>query len=158
MCSLFFKAKFLFEIGTLGFIWHLDFVICHREDRVNPPATARKNKWQTDETNRTHFNNLISRLTYGKELLNFGKTSHFYKTNHLQLRRVGPPALTARKNKWQTDETNHAYFGVKRAGGNRPTYEKDLSNSRKQVILTKRITPPSPRQSAGLPQIRHYLP
>jgi hypothetical protein len=29
-----------------------------------------------------HFNNLIGRLTYGKELLNFRKTGDFHKTNH----------------------------------------------------------------------------
>src|SRR4030065_2658368 len=28
------------------------------------------------------FNNLIGRLTYGKELLNFRKTGDFHKTNH----------------------------------------------------------------------------
>ena len=65
-----------------------------------------------------------NRLTYEKEHLNLGKTGDFYKTNPSQLPRVGPPALTARRNKWQTDETNHVYVGVKRAAGNRPAYEK----------------------------------
>jgi hypothetical protein len=49
------------------------------------------------------------RLTYEKELLNFRKDSHFYKTNHFWLPRVSPPAPMARKNKWQTDETNRVY-------------------------------------------------
>jgi hypothetical protein len=35
-----------------------------------------------DETNRMYFDNLTSRLTYGKEHLNLGKTGDFYKTNH----------------------------------------------------------------------------
>jgi len=52
----------------------------------------------------------MGRLTYGKELLNFRKNSHFHKTNHLRLRRVGPPAPTARENKRQIDETNRTYF------------------------------------------------
>jgi hypothetical protein len=60
-----------------------------------------------DETNRTHLSNLIGHPTYGKEHLNLGKTGDSYKTNPSQLRRVGPPPLTARKTERQTGETNH---------------------------------------------------
>jgi hypothetical protein len=63
-----------------------------------------------DETNRVYFNNLIGHPTYEEELLNFRKDSHFYKTNHLRLYRISPPAPTARKNKWQTDETNPVHL------------------------------------------------
>ena len=84
-----------------------------------------------DETNRMYLNNLIGRLTYGKELLNFRKNSNFYKTNHLQLHRANPPAPTARKNNWRTDETNHVCLGVKRAAGNRLTYEKRAAQLQK---------------------------
>jgi hypothetical protein len=52
-----------------------------------------------DETNRMYFNNLIGRPTYEREHLNLGKTGGSHKTNPSQLRRVGSPALTARKNK-----------------------------------------------------------
>jgi hypothetical protein len=96
----------LFKVIFLLQIWHLGFVICNCAERVAPVLTARKNKWQLDKTNRTYFDNRMGRLTYGKELLNFRKTSNFYKTNHLQLCRVSPPAPTARKDKRQTDETN----------------------------------------------------
>ena len=54
----FFKVLFLFDIGILGLIWHLNFGICNCADRASPPArTAHKYKGQTDETNRTYFNN-----------------------------------------------------------------------------------------------------
>jgi len=54
----FFKVLFLFDIGILGLIWHLNFGICNCADRVSPPASmACKYKGQTDETNRTYFNN-----------------------------------------------------------------------------------------------------
>ena len=59
-----------------------------------------------DETNRMYVNNLIGRPTYEKEHLNLGKTGDSHKTNPSQLRRVGPPPLTARENTWQTNETN----------------------------------------------------
>ena len=47
-----------FVIWTLAFgLWHLSF-ICHLPLCVSPPAPmARKNKWQTDETNPVYFNN-----------------------------------------------------------------------------------------------------
>jgi hypothetical protein len=76
--------------------------------------------------------------------LNLGKTGDLYKTNPSQLRRVSPPPLTIRKEKWQTDETNHVYVGVKRAAGNRLTYEKELPDPKKTITFSKRITPPSP--------------
>ena len=97
---------------------------------ITPPVrTIHENKWQTDETNRMYFNNLIGRLTYGKELLNFRKTGDFYKTNRSQLRRVGSPPLTTRKNKRQPDETNRGTLATESARGNRPAYEKESSNS-----------------------------
>jgi hypothetical protein len=77
-----------------------------------------------DETNRMYVNNLIGRPTYEKEHLNLGKTGDSHKTNPSQLRRVSLPASTTRRNKWQADGTNRVYVGVKRATGNRLTYEK----------------------------------
>jgi len=84
-----------------------------------------------DETNRMYFNNLIGRPTYEREHLNLGKTGDFCKTNPSQLRRVSPPAPATRKNKWRTDETNHVHIGVKRAAGNRLTYEKRAARLQK---------------------------
>jgi len=78
-----------------------------------------------------YFNNLIGRPTYEKEHLNLGKTGDSHKTNPSQLRRVSSPAPTARENTWQTNETNHAYVGVKRAAGNRLTYEKRAARLQK---------------------------
>jgi len=84
-----------------------------------------------DETNRMYFNNLIGRPTYEREHLNLGKTGDSHKTNPSQLRRVSRPAPTARENTWQTNETNHAYVGVKRAAGNRLAYEKRAARLQK---------------------------
>jgi len=84
-----------------------------------------------DETNRMYFSNLIGRPTYEREHLNLGKTGDSHKTNPSQLRRVSRPAPTARENTWQTNETNHAYVGVKRAAGNRLTYEKRVARLQK---------------------------
>jgi hypothetical protein len=40
-----FKVLFLFDIGILGLVWHLNFGICNCADRVSPPAPrARKYK------------------------------------------------------------------------------------------------------------------
>jgi len=71
-----------------------------------------------------YFNNLIGPPTSEREHLNLGKTGDSHKTNASQLHPASPPAPATRKNKWRTDETNHVYVGVKRAAGNRPTYEK----------------------------------
>jgi len=133
----FFKALFLFNIGILGLIWHSDFGISNCADLVAPVSPVRKNKWQTDETNRVYFNNSIGRSRYEKELLNFRKDSHFYKTNHLRLHRVSPPALTTRKNEWQTGETNRVHVRLKRAGANLLTYEKELLNSKRNNPFAK---------------------
>jgi len=46
---------------------------------------ARKNKWQTDETNRGTLTTECAggnRLAYEKQSSNSWKTSHSYKTNH----------------------------------------------------------------------------
>jgi len=99
-----------FGLGLSFGLWHLNFV-CHLPPCISPwDCMASKNKWQLDETNRVYFNNRIGRLTYGKELLNFRKHSHFYKTNHLRLHRVSPPAPTNRKSRSQTDETNPVHL------------------------------------------------
>ena len=73
------------------------------------PAALQSSQKQMadDETNRMYFNNRIGPPTYEKEHLNLGKARDFCETNPSQLRRVTPPPLTARKSKWQTDETNH---------------------------------------------------
>ena len=95
-----------------------------------------------------YFNNLIGRPTYEKEHLNLGKTGDSHKTNPSQLRRVSRPAPTARENTWQTNETNHAYVGVKRAAGSRLTYEKRAARLQKTSHSYKTNHP-------GLP---HVLP
>ena len=65
----FFKVLFLFDIGILGLIWHLNFGICNCADRVSlPDCSALKNKWQMDETNRMYFSNLIGHPTYEKSI------------------------------------------------------------------------------------------
>ena len=68
-----------------------------------------------NKTNRTCFDNPIRRLTYEKELLNFRKNSDFYRTNHFQLYRVGPPASTTRETVRQADVTNRTWSGVRRS-------------------------------------------
>jgi len=70
--------------------WHLSF-ICHLPPCVSRACRTHKNKWQTDETNRMYFSNLIGRPTYEKELLNSGKNNHFYKTNHPGFPHALPP-------------------------------------------------------------------
>ena len=120
-----------------------------------------------DETNRMYFNNLIGRPTYEREHLNLGKTGDFYKTNPSQLPRVSPPAPATRKNKWQTDETNHVHVGVKRAAGNRLTYEKRAAKLRKTSHSYKTNHPgfphalpppsPSPAHFGAAPQVCGYL-
>ena len=133
------KGFLSFEVG-LSFALHLSLASMHQSLGLQ----GSQKQMADDETNRMYFNNRIGHPTYEKEHLNLGKTRDSCETNPSQLRRVTPPPLTARKTKWQIDETNDLYVGVKGAGGNRPTYEKDLSNSRKQVILTERITPAEP--------------
>ena len=88
-----------------------------------------------------YFSNLIGRPTYEKEHLNLGKTGDSHKTNPSQLRRVSRPAPTARENTWQTNETNHAYVGVKRAAGNRLAYEKRAARLQKTSHLCKTNPP-----------------
>jgi hypothetical protein len=99
-----------FVIWILAFGLGLSFGLCHLLPCVGPTdCRARNYDRKTNETNRVYFNNSIGRFTYGKELLNFRKNGNSSKTNHLQLHRVGPPALTARENKCQIDETNRTY-------------------------------------------------
>jgi hypothetical protein len=55
---------------------------------------ARKNKWQTDETNRGTLTTESAggnRLAYEKESSNSWKTSHSYKTNHRASPMLFPP-------------------------------------------------------------------
>ena len=112
--------------GQNGFC-HLDLV-CHLGF---PPWLAKTNGKPTKRIvcTLTSESAADGRLTYEKELLNFRKDSHFYRTNHFWLPRVSPPAPMARKNKWQTDETNRGTLTTECAGGNRLAYEKQSSNS-----------------------------
>ena len=55
---------------------------------------TRKNKWQTDETNRGTLTTESAggnRLAYEKESSNSWKTSHSYKTNHPAFPHTPPP-------------------------------------------------------------------
>jgi hypothetical protein len=79
-------------IWISGLIWHLNFGICNCGDRVAPAAPALKNKWQATKRIVRTLTTESADLTYEQELLNSGKNSHAYKTNHSQLRRIGSPA------------------------------------------------------------------
>ena len=110
-----------------------------------------------DETNRMYFNNLIGRPTYEREHLNLGKTGDSHKTNPSQLRRVSPPAPATRKNKWRTDETNHAYVGVKRAAGSRLTYEKRAARLQKTSHSYKTNHPGFPHALPPMTQMTTFF-
>jgi hypothetical protein len=105
-------------IWISGLIWHLDFGICNCADRVAPARPALKNKWQATKRIVRTLTTESADLTYEQELLNSGKNSHAYKTNHSQLRRISSPALTLRNNRWQADETNPASLRAECAGAN----------------------------------------
>ena len=121
------------KCGSQNGFCHLGFGICLPAS-LRPFARAAK-------TNAKLTKRIVCTLTtesaggscftYGENLLNSAKNSHFSKTNPLRLHRASPPALTARRNKRQTDETNRGTFRVKCAEGSRPTYEKEPSHSRK---------------------------
>jgi hypothetical protein len=110
-----------------------------------------------DETNRMYFNNLIGRPTYEREHLNLGKTGDSHKTNPSQLRRVSRPAPTARENTWQTNETNHAYVGVKCAAGNRLTYEKRAARLQKTSHSYKTKHPGFPHVLPPMTQMTTFF-
>jgi hypothetical protein len=70
---------------------HLSFLCCLRASAgLLPPAL--KNKWQATKRIVRTLTTESADLTYEQELLNSGKNSHPYKTNHSQLRRIGSPA------------------------------------------------------------------
>jgi len=94
-----------------------------------------------------YFNNLIGRLTYGKELLNFRKNSHFCKTNHpgfaASVRHPSPLAKTDGKP---------AKRIVCSLGLNVPEpvslrTKESCSIPRKTTLFPKRISPLPPRSS-----------
>jgi hypothetical protein len=84
------RGAFAGRISRL--IWHLNFGICNCADRVAPARPALKNKWQATKRIVRTLTTESADLTYEQELLNSGKNSHPYKTNHSQLRRLGSPA------------------------------------------------------------------
>jgi len=111
-----------FGFWHLNFFYYLDFVIwalalelylsfASMRQSAGPHGLAETNGKPTKRIvcTLTSESAADGRLTCEKELLNFRKDSHFYKTNHFWLPRVSPPIPMARKNKWQTDETNRVY-------------------------------------------------
>jgi hypothetical protein len=84
-----------------------------------------------------------NRFTYDKELLNPRKNSNFHKTNHSWLCRVSPPALTARKSKWQTNETNRLYLKLNLPEVIALRTKKRRCTPRETMISAKRIIPAS---------------
>jgi hypothetical protein len=124
-----------FVIWTWFVIWALAFELhpsfASMRQSAGPHGLAKTNGKPTKRIvcTLTSESAADARLTYEKELLNFRKDSHFYKTNHFWLPRVSPPTPMARKNKWQTDETNRGTLTTECAGGNRLAYEKESSNS-----------------------------
>jgi len=107
---------------------------CHLPPCVTPPVcTAHKHKGQmlTKRIVRTLTTESAggNRLTYEKELLNFRKDSHFYKTNHsgfaASVRR--PPWLV--KTDGKPTKRIVCTLRVKCAGGKRLPYEKEPPNS-----------------------------
>ena len=63
----------------------------------------------------------------------------------------------ARKNKWQTGETNRGTLTTESAGGNRLTYEKELSNSRKNSRFYKMNHPGFPPALPPMTQITTFF-
>ena len=148
---------FSFDIQAFGLCLAFGFrhlnLVDHPGSRICLPASlrpfagaAKTNARPTKRIVRTLTTESAggSRSTYGENLLNSAKNSHFSKTNPLRLHRASPPALTARRNKWQTDETNRGTFTVKCAGANRPTYEEQSSNSWKTTHSYKTNHPGFP--------------
>ena len=122
-------ARMGFVIWALALELYLSFASMRQS--AGPHGLAKTNGKPTKRIvcTLTSESAADARLTYEKELLNFRKDSHFYKTNHFWLPRVSPPTPLARKNKWQTDETNRGTLTTECAGGNRLAYEKQSSNS-----------------------------
>ena len=109
-CHLDLVCHLDFGIWTLAFELYLSFASMRQS--AGPHGLAKTNGKPTKRIvcTLTSESAADGRLTYEKELLNFRKDSHFYKTNHFWLPRVSPPAPMARKNKRQADETNPVYF------------------------------------------------
>src|SRR4030042_3309753 len=90
-----------------------------------------------------YFNNLIGRLTYGKELLNFRKTGDCHKTNHPSFAAsVRHPSPLVKTNGKPTKRT------VCSLGSNVPEpvslrTETSCSIPRKTTLSPKQINPPS---------------
>jgi hypothetical protein len=147
-----------FVIWALAFELYLSFASMRQS--AGPHGLAKTNGKPTKRIvcTLTSESAADGRLTYEKELLNFRKDSHFYKTNHFWLPRVSPPTPMARKNKWQTDETNRGTLTTECAGGNRPTYEKELLNSRKDSRFYKTNHPSFPHTLPPMTQITTFLP
>ena len=77
------------------------------------------------------------RLTYEKDLLNSEKNSRFYKTNHSGFpASVRQPSSLVKTNGKPTKRIV-CTLTTKSAGGNHPTYEKELFNSRKNTHFRK---------------------
>jgi len=96
-----------------------------------PPWLAKTNGKPTKRIERTLTTESAggNRLTYGKELLNFRKDSHFYKTNHPSFpASVRRPSRLAKTNGKLTKRIV-CTLRVKCARGNRLAYEKESSNS-----------------------------
>jgi hypothetical protein len=97
-------------------------------------------KWQTDETNRMSFNNLIGHPAYETEHLNLGK--HIILTKRIRFSFAASVRHPSPFVKTNANPTKRIVctLTTESAGHNCPTHEKELPNSRKQVILTERIT------------------
>jgi hypothetical protein len=129
-------------VCRLDFVCHLAFDIWKLCRYVAPPALrAPKNKWPTDETNRAYFNNRIGRLTYEKGFLNFRKNGNSHKTNHPRLCRVSSPALMARKDKRQTNETNRMYFKLNLTELIASRMKRAAGLQKKQLLLQNESSP-----------------
>jgi hypothetical protein len=83
--------------------WHLSFLRCSPAAVGSLPSPL-KNKWQpTKRTVRTSATESAAgdRLTYAKQVMNFGENSHFSETNHFSFaassRRPSPFVRTSEK-------------------------------------------------------------
>jgi hypothetical protein len=107
-----------------------------------------------DDTNRVYFNNSMRLLTYGKGLLNFGKTGDFHKTNHPSFAAtVCQPSCFAKTNGQPTKRIVHT-LRLECAGGNRLTYEKESSNSWKTSHSNKTNHPGFPATVAHATSVK----
>ncbi len=116
-------------------IWALPFELClslaSMRQSASPNGLAKTNGKPTKRIVCTSTIECAggNRLTYEKELSNSRKTSSFYKTNHPGFAASVCQSPMARKNKWQTNETNRGTLTTESAASNRLAYEKESSNS-----------------------------